>query len=425
MVKRLWAIRTVLVGLLGGYGLGLTLCWFLYLRPEYSLYFALCGGVGGFVSCNHGNKNAQYAIALGLALCVGVLGAVLSHWSAVVVAGLTVYVLAFGGGTLGGYGFYAPMGIWSVLALLAAVLTAEGFSSLWKYAALAAMALALGLTLDGFRANSLRKAMMQSKNDSAIRNPSGILENSFWMYLGFVGLGLAAAVVIMVMGFGLWQIVKRGWGYVRYYLFQDGAGIFGWFGSMVIRFVKWFQSLFHGKEDHPNIEMEETLRDDGWQNLVYTASAVATVILVAAFDLTAAALVTGLVVGIIRRAKPKPRLIEGEDYTDEIEELERPRKHRRFQRKSGQSFLDFDDDRLKIRFAFQQLLRRRKEKDNLAHTKTPNELRREEMAEEERLIAAYNCVRYGDGNVTNEDILAAKRYLDHWKHQRDRKEKKP
>lgn len=425
MVKRLWAIRTVLVGLLGGYGLGLTLCWFLYLRPEYSLYFALCGGVGGFVSCNHGNKNAQYAIALGLALCVGVLGAVLSHWSAVVVAGLTVYVLAFGGGTLGGYGFYAPMGIWSVLALLGAVLSSGGFPALWKYGAMGAMALALGLTLDGFRANSLRKAMMQSKNDNAIRNPSGILENSFWMYLGFVGLGLIAAAVIMVMGFGLWQLVKYVWGYLRYYLFQDGAGIFGWFGSMVIRFMKWFQSLFHGTEDHPDMEMEETLRDDGWQNLVYGASAVATVILVAVFALAAAGMVTGLVVGIVRRAKPKPRFIEREDYTDEIEELERPRKHRRFHRTRGQRFKDFSDDRLKIRFAFQQLLRRRKEKDNLAHTKTPNELRQEELEEEDRLIAAYNRVRYGDGNVTKEDILAAKRYLEHLKHQHGRKEKKP
>ncbi|MDD6023387.1 MAG: hypothetical protein PUC06_03975, partial [Oscillospiraceae bacterium] len=377
MVKRLWAIRTVLVGLLGGFGLGLILCWFLYLRPVYSLYFALCGGIGGIASIFHGNRNAQYAIALGLALCVGVLGAVLSHWSAVVVAGLTVYVLAFGGGTMGGYGFYAPMGIWSILALLGAVLTSGGFPQLWKYGALGAMALALGLTLDGFRANSLRKAMMQRKNDSAIRNPSGILENSFWMYLGFVGLGLVAAAVIMVMGFGLWQIVKRGWGYVRFYLLQDGAGIFGWFGSMVIRFVRWFQSLFHGKEDHPDIEMEETLRDDGWQNLVYGASAVATVILVVVSALAAAGMVTGLVMGIVRRAKSKPRLIEGEDYVDEIEALERPRKHRRFHRQSGQSFSGFADDRLKIRFAFQQLLRRRKEKDNLAHTKTPNELRQE------------------------------------------------
>ena len=424
MVKGLWAIRTVLVGLLGGLGLGLILCWFLYLRPEYSLYFALCGGIGGLVSCYQGNRNVQYAIALGLALCVGVFGTVHSRWSAVVVSGLTVYVLAFGGGTLGGYGFYAPMGIWSILALLGAVLSSGGFPVQWKYGALGAMALTLGLTLDGFRANSLRKAMMQSRNDNAIRNPSGILENSFWMYLEFVGLGLAAAVVIMVMGFGLWQIVKRGWGYVQYYLFQDGAGIFGWFGSMVIRFVKWFQSLFHGKEDHPDIEMEEPLRDDGWQNLVYGASAIATVILVAVFALAAAGMVTGLVVGIVRRARPKPQRIEGEDYIDEIEALERPRKHWRFHRQSGQSFSDFADDRLKIRFAFQQLLRRRKEKDNLAHTKTPNELRQEELEEEDRLIATYNRVRYGDGNVTKEDILAAKRYLELLKHQRDRKEKK-
>lgn len=136
-------------------------------------------------------------------------------------------------------------------------------------------------------------------------------------------------------------------------------------------------------------------------------------------------MVTGLVMGIVRRAKSKPRLIEGEDYVDEIEALERPRTHRRFHRQSGQSFSDFADDRLKIRFAFQQLLRRRKEKDNLAHTKTPNELRQEELEEEDRLIAAYNRVRYGDGNVTKKDILAAKRYLELLKHQRDRKEKKP
>lgn len=425
MVKRLWAIRTVLVSLLGGFGLGLTLCWFLYLAPVYSLYFVLCGGIGGLISCWHGNRKALYALALGGAVCAAVLGTVLSHWSAVVVAGVTVYLLLFGGGTLGGYGFYAPMGIWSILALLAALLTAGGFPPQWRYAALGAMGLALLLTLDGFRANSLRKAMMQHRDDGALRNPSGIMERSFWTYLGFIGIALAAALVVLALGFALWQLLKYLWVYIDHYLLQDGAGVFAWLRRMLLRFIAWFQSLFHGQEDHPEIEMNDTLRDDGWQPLVYAASSMLTILLVVACALAAAALAAGLVVGIVHKAKPKQRLIETEDYIDEIEALDRPPKLRWFQRKRGQRFTDFADDRMKIRFAFQQLLRRRRKKDPLAHTKTPNELREEDLQEEDTLIAAYNRVRYGAGTPSAEDVAAATRYLEHLKKQPERKEKKP
>ena len=99
------------------------------------------------------------------------------------------------------------------------------------------------------------------------------------------------------------------------------------------------------------------------------------------------------------------------DYIDEIERLERPIRKRRkwFNRK--QRFDDFDSPAMKIRFAFQQLLRRREQTEPMACTKTPNELREQDSADADVVIDAYNRVKYGLGNVTEQELQAARRYV--------------
>ena len=66
---------------------------------------------------------------------------------------------------------------------------------------------------------------------------------------------------------------------------------------------------------------------------------------------------------------------------------------------------------MKIRFAFQQLLRRREQTEPMACAKTPNELREQDSADADTVIDAYNRVKYGLGNVTEQELQAARRYV--------------
>ena len=114
---------------------------------------------------------------------------------------------------------------------------------------------------------------------------------------------------------------------------------------------------------------------------------------------------------MLRSRRGKARNAQEPDYVDEVEALKRPRrrlfdwlKHRTGPRSDYHGAM-------KIRFAFQQLLRRRKETDSTAYAKTPNELRQPGQADQDALIDAYNRVRYGHGGVTEADIAAAERVL--------------
>lgn len=409
--------RTTAISLLCGFGLGLLLCWFLYLSAPYCLYFALCGLLGGAVACHHGQQPIHLVLALGVAALLALFGILLSHWSAVPVAGITIYLLCFGGATMGGYAFYPPLGIFATLALLAAIPAASVFSSIWQNSALLLAILALLLTMDGLRANSLRQGQMKHRDEAGVA-PADLTEHSLWIYLRFLGVAALISLVVLAVGFLFWQVLKQLWGLFNYWLLQDNAGIFARLRAFLLWLIYLFQSLFHGQED-PGEGFGMEPHDDGWTLLPYVASSAFTTLLVAASVLCAAALTTGLIVGISRRNLTRDAETDAAgDYVDEIEFLERPKRKRRFRSNRPQRFSDFTDDRLKIRFAFQQLLRHRMEQNPSAYTCTPNELKNEELPDEATLIDAYNRVRYGNGTATPEEVSAAGRYVESLHHNR-------
>ena len=95
------------------------------------------------------------------------------------------------------------------------------------------------------------------------------------------------------------------------------------------------------------------------------------------------------------------------DYVEEYEALERP-KWRLFHRKRKERHPDYQGA-MKVRYAFQTLLRNRMKQDPTAYTKTPNELRKEQDTDD--LIDAYNRVRYGDGNVPQGQLENVEKWL--------------
>lgn len=74
-----------------------------------------------------------------------------------------------------------------------------------------------------------------------------------------------------------------------------------------------------------------------------------------------------------------------------------------------QKFDDFETGRLKIRFVYQHLLKRRMEQDGGASGpyETPNELQTHLQPEAEGFIATYNSVRYANAEPTPEEIAQA------------------
>jgi hypothetical protein len=75
---------------------------------------------------------------------------------------------------------------------------------------------------------------------------------------------------------------------------------------------------------------------------------------------------------------------------------------------------DFPDDRLKIRFVYQHLLKSLRDRDPGCLYQTPNEFQAKELDSDEDVtsfIAAYNTVKYADGAPGPDDIQAARRLL--------------
>ena len=78
----------------------------------------------------------------------------------------------------------------------------------------------------------------------------------------------------------------------------------------------------------------------------------------------------------------------------------------------AQKFDDFKDDRLKIRFVYQQLLKRLQKDNSGSLYQTPNELQAALPEHAESFIAAYNGVRYADAAPDSEAVAQAKQLLD-------------
>ena len=182
-----------------------------------------------------------------------------------------------------------------------------------------------------------------------------------------------------------------------------------WIQGIILAFWRWFRSLFHFKKGIDSAEPPGDYVPKQYSG--GPGSWLMTILLVAATAVLLLSIAAGAGTILLRRQKRPREESEVQDYIDEIERLERPIRKRRkwFSRK--QRFDDFDSPAMKIRFAFQQLLRRREQSEPMACTKTPNELREQDSTDADAVIDAYNRVKYGLGSVTEQELQAARRYV--------------
>lgn len=402
-MKCLGRVRNVLLCGLGSLGAGVLLTGLLGLPAYQIALFVAAGLLGSGIGAITLEKSQKWLIGLlsgGLVVTV-VAGMVCLRDGFAAILLTVLYALTAGASVLGGFGYYGPTGWWCLVILALAYLTGQDNGML-----LVAMLLAIVLTLDGFRDSAMRKAQLQDRYVKRLSNPSGILGYSVLL----LGIMLPVLLGIGLLAMLLGDRLTGALGKISLGSAHGASKLLYWLNWLITTFLEWFRSLF-GTPDKPG---GTGGGGDDYVPDIYTGgpgSWLLTILLVAATAVLLLSVAAGAGTVLLRQRKRPREEAENQDYIDEIEQLERPARKRRkwFERK--QRMEDFESPSMKIRFAFQQLLRRREQTEPMAYTKTPNELREQDKADANAIINAYNRVKYGTGAVTEQELQAARRYV--------------
>ena len=402
-MKCLGRVRNVLLCGLGSLGAGVLLTGLLGLPAYQIALFVAAGLLGSGIGAITLEKSQKWLIGLlsGSLVVTVVAGMVCLRDGFAAILLTVLYALTAGASVLGGFGYYGPTGWWCLVILALAYLTGQDNGML-----LVAMLLAIVLTLDGFRDSAMRKAQLQDRYVKRLSNPSGILGYSVLL----LGIMLPVLLGIGLLAMLLGDRLTGALGKISLGSAHGASKLLYWLNWLITTFLEWFRSLF-GTPDKPG---GTGGGGDDYVPDIYTGgpgSWLLTILLVAATAVLLLSVAAGAGTVLLRQRKRPREEAENQDYIDEIEQLERPARKRRkwFERK--QRMEDFESPSMKIRFAFQQLLRRREQTEPMAYTKTPNELREQDKADANAIINAYNRVKYGTGAVTEQELQAARRYV--------------
>jgi hypothetical protein len=314
-------------------------------------------------------------------------------------------LLSAGAMLVSGYGFYTPLGIWTLVLLALSIPAATKLGL--TVPGTVALLLALGLTLDGLRDSSMRKGQLRGRDSAHLENPGKLLEHSY----GLLAIFALAAVALGLLTFGFSHYLGKGISALAGGSVAGVSGILRWIVWLITFVIQWFSDLFpdlqedhHGGGTGNSDQPVYTGGDGSW------LSTVLLVILLVTLAIGLCVATGAVLLGARKRAKKQDAVL---DYVDEIERLERPRSFLRRKTRGRQKLSDFRSPNMKLRFVFQQLLRKKQKTRSDALTRTPNELKDDTVQDEATVIAAYNRVKYAQGDVNPEELRAAERYLKH------------
>ena len=396
-------LRNTLLGTLGTMGVGLLLCRMLRYDVRFLWLLTGLGSMAGILaSIAVPRGRACQGICIGVTVIAsGICGAWLigNLWGGVyaMAATIAVYLAVF----IGGYGFSAKLGLVTVTALLIDLLMTKGiYQSISCIAAIAAGI----LTMDGMRDRSLRKAQLQNQVDRVSPVGTGLSASSIMLTAMF----LIAAVLAAVVSYLFLRLLWMGAAAPISKLSGPAGDLYAWFRVLQQRFCAWFISHFQYTPEGPHVteEYDDAMDWTPGTGLLMTSS----VLMIALFIIGAGMIAAAGAVFVYQVRKPKANPSDTPmDYVEEYEALEHP-KWRLFHRKRKERLPDYQGA-MKVRYAFQTLLRNRMKQDPVAYTKTPNELRKVQDTLEDELIDAYNRVRYGDGIVPQGQLENVEKWL--------------
>lgn len=401
-------IRSMLLCVLGSFSVGVLLCQIKDISLWGAAVFLIAGILGSTAGAlATGSKSKGILVLLGIGLLSSAAVAVWRFGGFLMpIFSCVIYMLTLGALIVSGYGFYGPLGVWSTILSALSAIAATGVLSLLT------LCITIGcliLTTDGFRDSSLRKSQHKKREYKTVDNPGHMVQHSYILLGLFLAVALLFGVVTLGLSSGLVNGAKRA--------MEEGTGgigaVLNWIFWLIEAAIQWFSDLFPDLEPGRGTPAESGERDipiyqggDG--------SRILTLIMVIVF--VCACLLLSIMAGrLLLKSRKNAKNTDGVcDFEDEIEELERPRFGLRWRLgKKKQHYRDIQDPALKIRYVFQQLLRRKSKNDGTAIVKTPNELLDTTVPDEETLICAYNRVKYACGNVSGTELEAAERYLRH------------
>lgn len=324
-----------------------------------------------------------------------------------------------------GYTVYAPMITSGILLHILVLIFCTGLQ--WpdnaaRFTSLIAVLFFL-LALFAFSAKGLRKSMHKTSGDRRVIYPAGIQMGNFLLVTGFI---LVAAFLSNI--YPIFYIFSRGFKYVI---------------QALIAFFGFFSGLFTRRTVGTDIEeaaASESIAEDSILNAEPKgeASWITTGVEIFAFLLVMAFVVYALykliqkirksgtrLPGFLRNLRDKFAPVAEEDYIDETESLfdakqllsdagARMKGALHKLRERPQKIDDFPDNRMKVRFVFQQLLKRVKTRDPSAAAKTPNEIYSAEYPGEEdfrEFMDYYNEAKYSKEDVPDDAVNCAREIL--------------
>ena len=309
------------------------------------------------------------------------------------------------------YTIYAPMAVSGILIHLLVLLFCTGLQwpdQVGRFTSTISICYFL-LSLFAFSANGLRRSMHRGSADKRVVYPAGMQMGNFLLVTGFI---LLAAFISNI--------------YPIFQLFSTGFAVVI---RAIIAFFAFFSSLFDRRTvgmdvteeeaaasvaEEDNIMAVDPKGEASWVTTgveIFAFICVVLFFLYALYKLSQKLRDSGMrMPAFLRNLRDRFAPVIDEDYVDENESLFDMKQMlsdtrnnvanaiKRI-RERPQKLDDFSDDRLKIRFVFQQMLKRVKMRNSRAISQTPNEIYEKEYAGEadfRQFIDYYNLARYSD-----------------------------
>ena len=404
------------------------LCGYPLYRCCLIPMLACIGFVLGRVSMTRSAALASVLCGIGLVIAAA-LALILTPKALVVKLLITLLtgffsVFFFFSARKAGYSIYAPMAISGILLHVAVLIVCTGMQ--WSQAAaqlLSWVSIAYFLlTLFSFSSKGLRKSLHKSSGERRVNYPAGMQMGNFFLVTGFI---IIAAFVSNI--YPIFRLFSKGFSYVI---------------AAIVSFFAYLTSLFDKKTTVGTdpVDTAQSIAEDsilnatpkgeaGWVTSMVEIIAFVVVLLVlvyVVYKLICKLRASGLrLPGFLRNFRDRFAPVVMEDYVDETENLfdvgqmlgdtrDRMKKALRKFRDRPQRMEDLPDARAKVRFAFQQLLKRRLTQDPGVLSKTPNELLQSEAAQGRdlpRFISYYNQARYSNAEVPEAAVDCAKKVL--------------
>ena len=405
--------------------------------PLFHCCFIPCFAAVGFLLGRFSMARPMQAamVLSGVGFVVGTAGAlILSLVLGLGLAGVLLTILTaffslffFFSARKAAYTIYAPMAVSGILIHLVILLCCEGFG--WgQNVSRFTSAVAIGyflLTLFAFSAKGLRRSMHRGSGEKRVVYPAGMQMGNFLLVTGFI---LVAAFISNIHP--IFNVFSKAFAVVLRVLFAVLAFISSLFDRRTVSMagVEEEESAVP-VDSEDNIMAYDPKGEASWVTQaveIFAFICVLLVIIYALYKLMKKLRESGVrLPAFLQRMKDRFAPVAEEDYVDENESLFDMKQMLSDMRGNmagalkklrdrPQKLEDFPDDRMKLRFVFQQMLKRVKQRNPKALSSTPNEIYRKEYDGEpdfRQFMDYYNLAKYSDAPIPEDAGELAKAIL--------------